>query len=110
MIRDGRWLEKLGELEPAMAVRCAHHGNLHTLIAQSSDTSSPFSFDRSLPFEIEAELAKEIDRRGKVFDDDSDVVHPFNRHVFNLVHSPRPLAADGRRAATGVQKQRPGGF
>ena len=51
-----------------MAVRCAHHGNLDTLIAQSSDTSGLFSFDRGPPFEIEAEFAKEIDRRCEIID------------------------------------------
>ena len=58
MIRDGRGREEAGELEPAVAVRCAHHGNLATLIAQSSDTSGPFSFDRGPPFELEAESRK----------------------------------------------------
>jgi hypothetical protein len=42
------------------------------------------NFDRGLPFEIEAELAKEIDRRSEIIDDDSYVVHPFKRHVSNL--------------------------
>src|SRR5215469_10063233 len=78
MIRDGRRPEKPGELEPAVAVRRAHHGNLDLLIAQSSDASSPFSFDRRPPFEIEAELTKESDRRFEVIDNDSYVVHPFN--------------------------------
>jgi hypothetical protein len=59
VICDDRRREETGELEPAVAVRCAHHGNLDTLIAQSSDTSGPFSFDRGLPFELEAEFAKE---------------------------------------------------
>jgi hypothetical protein len=67
-----------------MAVRRAHHGNLDALIAESSDTSGPFSFDRGSPFELEAELAKELNRRCKVIDDDSYVVHPFKRHVSNL--------------------------
>ena len=67
-----------------MAVRRAHHGNLDALIAQSSDTSCPFSFDRGPPFELEAELAKEINRPSEVIDDDSYVVHPFERHVSNL--------------------------
>ena len=84
MIRDGRRREEAGELEPAVAVRRAHHGNLDALIAQSSDTSGPFSFDRGPPFELEAELAKEINRRSEVIDDDSYVVHPFERHVSNL--------------------------
>ena len=67
-----------------MAVRRAHHGNLDALIAQSSDTSGPFSFDRGPPFELEAEFAKEINRPSEVFDDDPYVVHPFERHVSNL--------------------------
>jgi hypothetical protein len=67
-----------------VAVRRAHHRNLDALIAQSSDTSGPFSFDRATPFELEAELAKEIDRRFEVIDDDAYVVHPFERHTSNL--------------------------
>jgi hypothetical protein len=42
--------------------------------AQSSDTSGPFAFDRGLPFETEAELAKEIDRGREIINDDSYVV------------------------------------
>jgi len=84
MIRDGRRLEEAGELDPAVTVRRTHHGNLDALIAQSSDTSGPFSFDHGAPFELEAELAKEINRLSEVIDDDSYVVHPFERHVSNL--------------------------
>jgi hypothetical protein len=57
VICDDRRPEEAGELEPAVAVRCAHHGNLDTLIAQSRDASGPFSFDRGPPFELEAEFA-----------------------------------------------------
>src|SRR5262249_57742053 len=60
MIRDDRRREETRELEPAVAVRCAHHGNLDTLIAEPGDASGPFAFDRGPPFQIEAELAKEI--------------------------------------------------
>jgi hypothetical protein len=84
VICDDRRREKAGELEPAVTVRCAHHGNLDTLIAQPSDAPGPFSFDRSPPFELEAEFAKEINRSSEVFDDDSYVVHPLDRHVSNL--------------------------
>jgi hypothetical protein len=84
VIRDGRRPEKPGELEPAVAVRRAHHGNLDALVAKSSDSSGPLSFDRGPPFEIEAELAKESDRRFEIIDDDSYIVHPFKRHVSNL--------------------------
>jgi hypothetical protein len=54
------------------------------LIAQSGDTSGPFSFDRRPSFELEADLAKEINRRCEIVDDDSYVVHPFQPHVSNL--------------------------
>ena len=111
MIRDGRRREKPGKLEPAVAVRRAHHGNLDALIAQSSDTTGPFSFDSGPPFEIEAELAKESDRRFEVIDDDSYVVHSFERHVSNLqgghcsdngppARSGMQLAANAQRCAT----------
>ena len=68
MIRDDRRPKKPGELEPAVAVGRTHHGNLDVLIAQSSDTSGPFSFDRGPPFEIKAEFAKESDRGFEVLD------------------------------------------
>src|SRR6185295_6647716 len=84
VICDDRRREEAGELEPAVAVRCAHHGNLDALIAQSSDTSGPFSFDRGPPFELEAEFAKEINRPSEVIDDDSYVVHSFERHWSNV--------------------------
>ena len=35
-------------------------------------------------FELKAELAKEINRPSEVIDDDSYVVHPFERHLSNL--------------------------
>ncbi|ADV13191.1 hypothetical protein Mesci_4078 [Mesorhizobium ciceri biovar biserrulae WSM1271] len=84
VIRDDRRREEAGQFEPAVAVRRPHHGNLDALIAQSSDTSGPFSFDRGPPFELKAELAKETNRLFEVIDDDSYVVHPFERHVFSL--------------------------
>ena len=84
VIRDCRRRDEAGELESAVAVRRAHHGNLDALIAQSSDTPGPFFFDRGPPFELEAELAKEINRCSEVSDDNSYVVHPFERHVSNL--------------------------
>jgi len=45
-----------------LSIRRAHHGNLDLLIAQSGDTSGPFSFDCGPPFEFETKFAKEINR------------------------------------------------
>jgi hypothetical protein len=84
VIRDGRRREEAGKLETAVAIRRAHHSDLDALIAQSGDTSCPFSFDSGPSFELEAELPKEINCPSKVIDDDSYVVHPFERHVSNL--------------------------
>ncbi len=84
MIGDGRRRKEAGEFEPTMAVGCAHHGNLNSLVAQTSNTSGPFSFDSGPPFELEAQLAKKINRTPEVIDDDSYVVHPFECHVSNL--------------------------
>jgi hypothetical protein len=53
-------------------------------MGQSSDTSGPFSLDRGPPFELEAELAKEFNRLSEVFDDDSYIIHPLERHASNL--------------------------
>ena len=58
--------------------------NLDTLIAQSSDTSCPFSFDRGPALKLEAELAKEINRPSEVIDGDSWIVHSFERYASNL--------------------------
>src|SRR5262249_18556561 len=57
----------------------------------------PFAFDRGPPFQLEAEFAKEIDRRSEVFDDDADVVHPLERHVSNLQGQRIPRGGLNRR-------------
>ena len=84
VIRHDRRREEAGELEPAVAVRHAHHRDLDALIAEAGDASGPFSFDRRPSFELKAELGKEINRPVEVIDDDSDIVHPFERHGSNL--------------------------
>ena len=85
MIRDDRRREETGELETAVAVRCAHHGNLDALIGKPGDTSCPFSFDRGPAFELKAEFLKEINRPSEVIDDDSYIIQPFERHASNLL-------------------------
>ena len=80
MICCDRRRDKAGQLEPAVTIRCAHHGDLDMLIAQSRDTSGPFPFDCRPPFEFEAKLTKEFNRPSEVFDNDSYIVHPLERH------------------------------
>ena len=79
MIRaDGR-REEAGEFEPVVAVRRAHHGDLDALIAESSDAPGLFSFDGCLSFEFQAEVEEDINGCCQVVDDDSHVVHAFER-------------------------------
>ena len=75
-------LHKLLYIIPA-ALR-AHHRNLDALIAKSGNPSCPFSFDRGPPFRLKAELSKEINCSSEVIDDDSYVIHSFERRASNL--------------------------
>src|ERR1700753_1976584 len=84
MIGHNRRSEEAGEFDPAVAVWCAQHGYLDVLMAQSSDTSGPFPFDCGALFELKTKLGKKFNRRSEVLDDDSDIVHPLERHVSNL--------------------------
>ena len=79
--------EESRELEPAVAVRRAHHGDLYALVAQSGDTPGPFSFDHGSPFELEAKLGKKRDSGIEGFHHDADVVHPSKRQAATLVLS-----------------------
>jgi hypothetical protein len=44
------------EFEAAVAVRRAHHRDLHALVAEAGDAPCPFSFHDALTLELEAEL------------------------------------------------------
>jgi len=93
VIGDRRRREKSRELEPAVAVRRAHHGDLDALVAESSDAPCPLSFDRCSPLELESELGKERDSGIEGFHHDADVVHPLKRHAAHcspVVASTRP--------------------
>ena len=80
MICDGRRCEEAGELETTMAIRRTHRSDLDALTGQAGDTS-PHSPSIVTPFELETELSKKIYYLFEVLDDDSYVVHPFERHV-----------------------------
>jgi len=81
VIRDGRRREKPGELEPPVAVRRAHHGNLDAHVAQSGDAICPVSFNCGTPLEIETKFGEEPNAGIDVFHHDADVVHSFKHHV-----------------------------
>jgi hypothetical protein len=97
VIGDHRRREEARELESAVAVRRAHHGYLDALVAESGDAPCPFSFDRGLRFELEAELEEELDLRREVIDDNAYVSmrRAVIRSRVSLVM--RTLATRGRR-------------
>ena len=77
--RDSRDVEAR-ELEAAMAVGGAHHGDLDALAAHSGDAAGPFAFDGHSAFEREAELGEERNGGIEVFHHDADVVHTLDGH------------------------------
>jgi hypothetical protein len=88
------------ELEPAVAVRRAHLGDLVVLVAQAGDAPCPLALDVSSAFELEAELTNELDRRCEVFDDDADVAQPEGRQVASLRVRPERHLSQGRCGST----------
>jgi hypothetical protein len=80
VIGDHGRREESGHLEPAVAVRGAHHGDFNAHVSQSGDAICPVSLDRGAPFELEAQLGEELDGGIDVFYHDADVVHPLDCH------------------------------
>src|SRR5207344_1751750 len=77
--RDGGGVEAR-ELEAAVAVGGAHHGNLDALAAHSGDTAGPLTFEGHAAFENKAELGEELNGGIDVFHHDADVVHTNDGH------------------------------
>jgi hypothetical protein len=104
VIGDRRRREKSRDLEPAVAVRRAHHGGLDAHVAQSSDALCPISFDRGSPFELEAELGEKRDSGIEGFHHDADVVHPLKRHAAHTspVRHAHPTSAPADGCAVGT--------
>ena len=75
VVSRNRRCDESRKLESALAVRGAHHGDLDLLVAQSGNTPRPLSVNRRLSFEPEPELAKELDCRRQILNDDAYVVH-----------------------------------
>src|SRR6185436_297776 len=61
VIGDHGRREKARELDPAVAVRRTHHGDLDALVAQSGDEPRPVSFDHASAFQLETQLREERD-------------------------------------------------
>ena len=58
-----------------MTVGSDHHGDLDTLVTQSSDASGPFSFNHGSPLKRQAKLDEKRDGIIERFYHDADIVH-----------------------------------
>jgi hypothetical protein len=72
----------LRQLQLAVAVWGPHHRDVAPDAVESLGAVRPKAFDLRLAFQFHAKLGVERDGGIQVFDDDGDVVHPLNGHVF----------------------------
>src|SRR5438045_7258283 len=69
------------QLNPAVAVRGPHHGDVGTDVVEPDDAVHPTPLDRRLAFQLHAEFGEERFGSLEVVDNDENVVHPLDRHV-----------------------------
>src|SRR5437762_4029940 len=78
---DRRRRVELRQLNPAVAVRGPHHGDVGTDAVQPDDAVHPTPLDRRLAFQLHTEFGEERFGSLEVVDNDENVVHPLNRHI-----------------------------
>src|SRR5207237_273466 len=77
---DRRRRVELRQLNPAVAVRGAHHGDVGTDVLEPDGLIHPRPLDRRLTFQLHTEFGEERLGSLEVVDNDENVVHPLNRH------------------------------
>jgi hypothetical protein len=81
---DRRRPVELRQLNPGVAVRRPHHGDVGTNVTEPDDAVHPRPLDRPLAVQLQAELGEERLDGLEVVDNDEDVVHPLKRHPGRL--------------------------
>ena len=76
---DRRRRVELRQLNPAVAVRGPHHGDVGTDVVEPDDAVHPTPLDRRLAFQLHPEFGEERFGSLEVVDNDENVVHPLNR-------------------------------
>lgn len=71
VVLDGLRFQEAGELDAAVAVRRAQHGDLDALIAEAGAATGPLSLHPGPAFELQPEVLEELDHRGQVLHDDA---------------------------------------
>src|SRR5215208_3709445 len=78
---DRRRRVELRQLEPAVAVRGPHHGDVGTDVVEPDDAVHPTPLVAGLALQLHAEFGEERFGSLEVVDNDENVVHPLNRHI-----------------------------
>src|SRR5438067_11120631 len=73
---DRRRRVELRQLNPAVAVRGAHHGDVGTDVVEPDDAVHPTPLDRRLAFQLHTEFGEERFGSLEVVDNDENVVQP----------------------------------
>ena len=72
---------ELRQLDPAVAVRGPHHGDVGTDVVEPDDAVHPRPLDRRLAFQLHSKFGEERFGSLEIVDNDQNVVHPPNRHI-----------------------------
>jgi hypothetical protein len=72
------------QLNPAVAVRGSHHGDVGTDAVEPDGAVHPRPLDQRLAFQLHPELGEERLGGLEVLDDDEHVVHPLERHFLRV--------------------------
>jgi len=78
---DRRRRVELRQLNPAVAVRSSHHGDVGSDAVEPDDAVHRRPLDLRLAFQLHAEFGEERFGSVEVVDNDEDVVHPLKGHV-----------------------------
>ena len=84
------------QLDPAVAVRGPHDGDVRSDAVQPDELVHPFTLDCCLAVQFQAQFDEERDSSREILDHNAGVIHPVDRHATQL-RRPRILAVDEHR-------------
>ena len=104
--RDQLRVAELRQLDPPVAVRCPHHGDVDLDAFEPIETVYPGALNRPLASQRHAEGGKEANGGREVVDDDADMVHSLDRHILSFIRGDARLSR--LTALTGWMSNRTG--
>jgi len=85
------------QLDPAVAVRGPHDGEVRSDAVQPDELVHPFTLDCCLALQFQAQFDEERDSSREILDHNAGVIQPVDRHATQC-RGPRILAVDEHRA------------